>query len=58
MKDAGQTIILISGVIEVVDELSCKSHKEEDRRIFAHLDTVSKPFNRPEPLSMPQIPIL
>ena len=37
MEDAGQTIILRSGVIEVVDELSCKSHKEEDRRIFAHL---------------------
>ena len=37
IEDAGQTIILRSGVIEVVDALSCKSHKEEDRRIFAHL---------------------
>ena len=37
MKDACQTIILRSGVIEVVDELSCKSHEEEDKRIFAHL---------------------
>ena len=37
MEDAGQTIILKGGVIEVVGELSYKSHKEEDRRIFAHL---------------------
>ena len=37
MEDAGQMIILRSGVIEVVDELSCKSHEEADRRIFAHL---------------------
>ena len=37
MEDAGQTIILRSGVTEAVHELSCKSHKEEDRRIFAHL---------------------
>ena len=37
MEDAAQTIILRSGVIKVVDELSCESHKEEDRRIFAHL---------------------
>ena len=36
MKDAGQTIILRSGIMAVVDELSCKSHKE-DMRIFAHL---------------------
>ena len=59
MEDAGQTIILRSDVIEVVDELSCKSHKEEDKRIFLLIwPTVSKPLNRPEPLSMPQIPIL
>ena len=37
MEDAGQTIILRSGVIGVVDELSCKSHEEADRRTFAHL---------------------
>ena len=37
MEDADQAIILRSGVTEVVDELSCRSHKEEDRRIFAHL---------------------
>ena len=36
MEDAGQTINLKNGVIDVVDEPSCKSHKE-DRRIFAHL---------------------
>ena len=37
MEDAGQTIILRSGVNEVVDELSCKSHEEADSKIFAHL---------------------
>ena len=37
MEDAGQTIILRSGVIEAVDELSCKSHEEADIRVFAHL---------------------
>ena len=36
MEDAGQTIILKGGIIKVVGELSCKSNKEEDRRIFAH----------------------
>ena len=58
MEDAGQTIILRGDVIEVVDELSCKSHNEEDRRIFAHLAYCLKPLKRPEPLSMPQIQIL
>ena len=58
MGDAGQTIILRSGVIEVADELSCKSHKEEDSIILLIWPTVSKPLNRREPLPMPQIPIL
>ena len=30
MEDAGQTIILRSSVIEVVDKPSCKSHEEAD----------------------------
>ena len=54
MEGAGQTIILRNGVIEVVDEAT----KKEDTRIFAIWPTVSKPLNRPDPLSMPPIPIL
>ena len=58
MEDGDQTIILRNGVSEGVGELSCKTTKRQIRECLLIWPNVFKTLDRPEPLSMPQIPIL
>ena len=58
MEDAGQTIILRSGVNKWLMNFLVKARKKQIGELLLMWPTVSRPLDRPESSSMPQIPIL